>query len=62
MTFGEAIDQIFTQVLSTLRLKAGNIFYRAIYAMTGISVAFTRYERQVDANCAIMRAFVRKYI
>jgi len=62
MTFGEAIDDVFRQVGSTIRLKASNIFYRAIYTVTGISVAFTRYERQVDANCQRMRAFVSSYV
>jgi hypothetical protein len=62
MTFGEAFNMGVMQVWSTVRLKGSNILYRSIYAATGISISFSRYERQVDENSARLRAFTRNYI
>ena len=62
MTFGEGFDLVVMQVWSTVRLKGSNIFYRSIYATTGLSISFSNYERQVDENSARMRAFIRNYI
>lgn len=62
MTFDFAIDRVMEQVGTTLKHKLTNPLYSAIYNRTGISVSFSAYERQVDENCARMRAFVNAYV
>ena len=62
MTFDFAIDRVLEQVGSTIKLKLTNPLYRAIYNKTGISVSFSKYERQVDENCRRMRIFVNRYV
>ena len=62
MTFAEAIDRVYEQVGSTIKLKVSNPIYRSIYFRTGISLSFSAYERQVDDNCRRMRAFIGDYV
>ena len=62
MIFGESITHTFRVLGETISLKASNIFYRATYAVTGKSVEFTQFEKDVEQNCIRLRAFIRKYV
>jgi len=62
VTFGDAIQLIFKQLTPTVRMKAANVLYRVIYKLTGKSMEFTRYEREVEQNCLRLRSFIRDYI
>lgn len=62
VTFGDAIALIFKQLTPTIKMKAANVLYRLIYKLTGKSMEFTRYEREVEENCLRLRSFIRDYI
>lgn len=62
MPFEKAINLIFDQALETISYKSFNFLFRAIYALTGVSISFSAFERQVDQNFATVRAFIRSYV
>ena len=62
VSLDDAIDQSLKLLLKTIFIKLRNPLYGLIYKWFGVSVEFSSFERQVEENCLLLRAYMLEYV